>query len=186
MNKAYAVQLSNGWYCLDDIYFHQCNRHLPTLKPLVAEFRALASRQRRAIDRQAKIRRFQLSLQEINRLKGIWNVVQLPDEQMIEVLNQAELFTLIDPAKPDGLLLKGVPGTGRTMLARTLVETTRCNFIPVKLSDVKRPVSDRALKKYRGYGRRRAKRARRLCFWTNASEFSANADRWRWTRLPAT
>jgi SpoVK/Ycf46/Vps4 family AAA+-type ATPase len=65
--------------------------------------------------------------------------VCLSDEQAIEILKMVELFRNNDPAKPQGLLLKGVPGTGKTLLASVVAELLGCNFVRASLADLKHP-----------------------------------------------
>jgi SpoVK/Ycf46/Vps4 family AAA+-type ATPase len=55
----------------------------------------------------------------------------------MEVLRRAELFESNDPAAPRGLLLSGVPGTGKSLIGRTLGETLGCDFQKLSLADLK-------------------------------------------------
>ena len=66
-----------------------------------------------------------------------WSRVRIPMEQVTELLNNAELFELGDLAAPKGLLLAGVPGTGKTFVARTLANTNGCSFHSATLADLK-------------------------------------------------
>jgi SpoVK/Ycf46/Vps4 family AAA+-type ATPase len=48
-----------------------------------------------------------------------------------------ELFEINDPAAPHGLLLSGPTGTGKSLIGRTIAETTSCDFQNLSLADLK-------------------------------------------------
>lgn len=78
-------------------------------------------------------------LNYLPRQREIWEPVCLPDAQVIELLKMADMFMENHPAKPQGLLLKGVSGTGKTLLASTIAKSAGCKFFPVTLADLKHP-----------------------------------------------
>jgi SpoVK/Ycf46/Vps4 family AAA+-type ATPase len=66
-----------------------------------------------------------------------WRRVQIPDAQKLDILRRMELFEANDPAAPHGLLLSGPTGTGKSLIARTIAETTSCDFQRLSLPDLK-------------------------------------------------
>ncbi len=109
------------------------------LRPLIERFRLLVQKEKEVLVLRARLQRVEEQLGELNRVRDIWAQLQLPDEQLLEIIKNAEMFADDNPAKPQGLLLKGVPGTGKTMLAQTLAKVLNCNFIAAKLADLKQP-----------------------------------------------
>lgn len=71
-----------------------------------------------------------------NRAKA-WSQVHIPTAQVLDLLKNAEHFEVGDPAAPKGLLLTGVPGTGKSLIAKTLAETSGCSFHHAGLADLK-------------------------------------------------
>jgi SpoVK/Ycf46/Vps4 family AAA+-type ATPase len=66
-----------------------------------------------------------------------WNNVQIPDEQKLEILRRMALFEQGDPGAPRGLLLKGPPGNGKSLVGRTMADTLNCDFQKLSLADIK-------------------------------------------------
>jgi SpoVK/Ycf46/Vps4 family AAA+-type ATPase len=73
----------------------------------------------------------------LRRSSEAWAKIHLPERQKMEILRRAELFESNDPAAPRGLLLSGVPGTGKSLIGRTLGETMGCDFQKLSLADLK-------------------------------------------------
>lgn len=76
-------------------------------------------------------------LADLSSRSQAWSRVQVPTEQIMDLLRNAELFEAGDPAASKGLLLTGVPGTGKSLIARTLAETSGCSFHHASLADLK-------------------------------------------------
>jgi hypothetical protein len=66
-----------------------------------------------------------------------WRKVQIPNEQKLEILRRMSLFEQGDPGAPRGLLLKGPPGGGKSLIGRTMADTLNCGFQKLSLADIK-------------------------------------------------
>lgn len=76
-------------------------------------------------------------LADLSGRETAWSRIRIPTQQIVELLRNAELFEMGDPAASKGLLLTGVPGTGKSLIARTLAETSGCSFHSASLADLK-------------------------------------------------
>ena len=102
---------------------------LQTQELLHAALKAKGSRELKAsMERQ---------LAELSGREKAWSRIYVPTQQIIDLLKNAELFEMSDPAAAEGLLLTGVPGTGKSLIARTLAETSGCSFHGASLADLK-------------------------------------------------
>ena len=63
---------------------------------------------------------------------GINNVKEELKEAIEWPLKHADLFTKADIKPPKGILLYGLPGTGKTLLAKAVASTSESNFISIK------------------------------------------------------
>ncbi|VDP39002.1 unnamed protein product [Soboliphyme baturini] len=63
------------------------------------------------------------------QIKEIREVIELP-------VKHPELFEALGIAQPKGVLLYGLPGTGKTLLARAVAHHTECTFIRVSGSEL--------------------------------------------------
>ncbi len=48
------------------------------------------------------------------------------------LLNHSEIYEIADIRPPKGLLLYGMPGTGKTLLAKAIASNSNANFISIK------------------------------------------------------
>ncbi|KAL7074516.1 hypothetical protein ACQ4LE_006324 [Meloidogyne hapla] len=64
-----------------------------------------------------------------SQIKEIKEVIELP-------VKHPELFEALGIAQPKGVLLYGLPGTGKTLLARAVAHHTECTFIRVSGSEL--------------------------------------------------
>ena len=67
-----------------------------------------------------------------NDIGGINNVKEELKEAIEWPLKHADLFTKADIKPPKGILLYGLPGTGKTLLAKAVASTSESNFISIK------------------------------------------------------
>lgn len=81
--------------------------------------------------------RLEKQLNDIDRVIDLWEKVQIPEAQKLELFRRFDLFADADPAAPKGLLLKGPPGTGKSLIGTTLAETLRCHWQLLSLPDLK-------------------------------------------------
>lgn len=114
-------------------------RNAAQLKPLMERFEMLAEKEKERCQLQTQIAQVERRLEQLACFRHGWDQIHLPDEQLLEIIKQVELFADNDPAKPAGILLKGAPGTGKTMLAQTIGKILGCNFTMVSLVDLKPP-----------------------------------------------
>jgi SpoVK/Ycf46/Vps4 family AAA+-type ATPase len=122
----YRYVRGNREWRVDDVYERSFAKHCSRLVPLVERFRLLV-----------EIDRIEEQLRAFRRRRNAWQRVYLPSDQMLMLLNQLDLFLTNDPAKPQGLLLKGGPGVGKTLVAQTIAEALSCNFVHLRVPDLK-------------------------------------------------
>jgi hypothetical protein len=84
-----------------------------------------------------QFRRLERQLALLDRKIAAWTKVSLPEKQVSELLQRANMFEVGDKAAPRGLLLTGPPGTGKTLVARSLAESMQCNFQQLSIADLK-------------------------------------------------
>ncbi len=84
-----------------------------------------------------KQRRMEKQLATLDRKIAAWSKVFLPEKQMNELLQRASMFEVGDKAAPRGLLLTGLPGTGKTLVARSVAESMQCNYQQLSIADLK-------------------------------------------------
>jgi SpoVK/Ycf46/Vps4 family AAA+-type ATPase len=82
-------------------------------------------------------RRLEKQLAALDRKISAWSKVFLPEKQMNELLQRANMFEVGDKAAPRGLLLTGPPGTGKTLVARSVAESMQCNYQQLSIADLK-------------------------------------------------
>lgn len=91
----------------------------------------------RTWNRRSELVRRTADLNMIDQSAKAWATVRLPDEQKLEILRRMALFEQGDPGAPRGLLLKGPPGNGKSLIGRTMAETLNCDFQKLSLADIK-------------------------------------------------
>ncbi len=69
---------------------------------------------------------------EWNDIGGINNVKEELKEAIEWPLKHADLYSKADIKPPKGILLYGLPGTGKTLLAKAVASTSESNFISIK------------------------------------------------------
>jgi hypothetical protein len=85
-----------------------------------------------------EVERLQKQLATLDRKIAAWSKVALPEKQRNELLQRATLFEIGDRAAPRGLLLTGSPGTGKTLIARSLAESMQCHYQQLSIADLKK------------------------------------------------
>ncbi|HTF69284.1 MAG TPA: ATP-binding protein, partial [Edaphobacter sp.] len=107
---------------------------------IVQDFAGLEHAYGRLIARSALLNNYRKLEQELallDRKIAAWSKVFLPEKQMNELLQRANMFEVGDKAAPRGLLLTGPPGTGKTLVARSVAESMQCNFQQLSIADLK-------------------------------------------------
>jgi SpoVK/Ycf46/Vps4 family AAA+-type ATPase len=110
---------------------------LPEFRPYLAAAERLFAPIRASWDAKEQITRGTRQLERLASSVDAWRRVQIPDEQKLDILRRMELFEISDPAAPHGLLLSGPTGTGKSLIARTIAQTTSCDFQKLSLPDLK-------------------------------------------------
>jgi SpoVK/Ycf46/Vps4 family AAA+-type ATPase len=96
----------------------------PNLKLIETQFAPFLS----LLTRKRNLAREENALSRITNSVKVWDHLHLPEAQIIEILRAVELFERGDPAAPNGLLLTGPSGVGKSLLGKTIAETAGCNF----------------------------------------------------------
>ncbi|WP_263356582.1 AAA family ATPase [Acidicapsa ligni] len=96
----------------------------PNLKLIETQFAPFLS----LLTRKRNLAREENALSRITNSVKVWDHLHLPEAQKIEILRAVELFERGDPAAPNGLLLTGPSGVGKSLLGKTIAETAGCNF----------------------------------------------------------
>ncbi len=112
-------------------------KRFASIKPLLdrtEELLTAALRSKGGRELKATLER---QLADLSSREQVWSRIRIPTQQILELLRNAELFERGDPAAAAGLLLAGVPGTGKSLIARTLAETSGCSFHSASLADLK-------------------------------------------------
>lgn len=96
----------------------------PNLNLIETQFAPFLS----VLTRKRSLAREENALSRITNSVKVWDHLHLPEAQKIEILRAVELFERNDPAAPNGLLLTGPSGVGKSLLGKTIAETAGCNF----------------------------------------------------------
>jgi SpoVK/Ycf46/Vps4 family AAA+-type ATPase len=110
---------------------------LPKFHPFLETAELLFAAIRASWDAKEQITRGIRELERLPSREEAWRRVQIPDAQKLDLLRRIELFEASDPAAPHGLLLSGPTGTGKSLIARTIAQTTSCDFQKLSLPDLK-------------------------------------------------
>jgi SpoVK/Ycf46/Vps4 family AAA+-type ATPase len=110
---------------------------LPEFLPFLETAERLFAPIRASWDEKEQMTRGLRRLERLASSVEAWRRVQIPDAQKLDILRRMELFEISDPAAPHGLLLSGPTGTGKSLVARTIAETTSCDFQKLSLPDLK-------------------------------------------------
>lgn len=111
-----------------------------------AKKREDAEKQRKVeLERQSQIeeqqrREAELFEAERDKLEKAWSKVAVCEELRDYLTRRIERFAQSGTPGQDGLLLYGLPGTGKTLIGRALSEIAGCQFLSVKLPDLKRGI----------------------------------------------
>lgn len=112
---------------------------MQTVQPIFQCFVDIVQRDNRHQKMRFKLKCLQEELQTFDRTIKKWDKVCLPPEQKIELIKQMDMFMAGSNARPRALLLKGGPGTGKTLLAQTMAEIAGSQFYKLSISDIKHP-----------------------------------------------
>jgi transitional endoplasmic reticulum ATPase len=67
---------------------------------------------------------------------GLGEARELLEAAVLWPLRHAAGFARLGVHPPNGILLYGCPGTGKTLLARAVAKSSQCAFLPVKITDL--------------------------------------------------
>lgn len=73
----------------------------------------------------------------IEALQDAWSKVVLRPDEMENLVRAQMLFAYSDPSAPRGILLKGPPGTGKSLSAQIFAESSGAHFFKLSISDLK-------------------------------------------------
>lgn len=110
---------------------------LPKFRPFLETAERLFAPIRASWDAKEQMTSGLRRLERLASSVEAWGRVQIPDAQELDILRRMELFEISDPAAPHGLLLSGPTGTGKSLIARTIADTTSCDFQKLSLPDLK-------------------------------------------------
>ena len=112
-------------------------KHFASIQPFLSQTEKLLRVALEAKEKRELKTTIERQLADLNGQEQAWSRVRLPIGNVAELLRNAELFESGDPAASKGLLLTGVPGTGKSLIARTLANTSGCSFHGASLADLK-------------------------------------------------
>lgn len=69
-------------------------------------------------------------------LAGLEDAKRVIREEILEPYRRPELYQRFDQNTNGGILLYGLPGTGKTMLAKCIATETDADFFPIRCSDI--------------------------------------------------
>ncbi len=106
-----------------------------TLPPM-AQYGKAIWRRRAA---QEKIPEFEKLVKDVDRLDSVWRNIYTSDKVFNFLLPRIDLFNMMAPATPSGLLLYGYPGNGKGHLARKIADSVSGRFEEVTASKLATP-----------------------------------------------
>ncbi len=112
-------------------------KRFTSIEPLLAETEERLKAALRTKENRQLRSTLERQLASLTEREKQWSRMRIPVEQVAELLRNAELFEAGDPAASKGLLLAGGPGTGKSLIARTLAHTSGCTFHSATLADLK-------------------------------------------------
>lgn len=99
-------------------------------------FGAVAFGQIQHDELEKRIKAAHAAIRMADQCSDLWTKVHLPDKVLLEIFQTMESFS--DPyAKVGAVLLKGVPGTGKTFLAATIAQSVGAHFIKAGVTTLK-------------------------------------------------
>jgi len=113
------------------------HRDLPQPSPATAHQEA-----RRAAEQEAARQAREAEEEAARQAKEVeiaarWEKVHLPETLKQNIRQLGAAFAAGENSAAQGILLYGAPGTGKSLIARTLADTLDCGFIAINLHDVK-------------------------------------------------
>lgn len=73
----------------------------------------------------------------MNMLQNAWRKVVLREDELENLVRAELLFAYSDPSAPRGILLKGPPGTGKSLSAQIFAESSGAHFFKLSIADMK-------------------------------------------------
>ncbi len=135
------------WYH-DDIVGAAMTESGRSLSSLLDDFKSQVSDQLRMERQRDELRKVQNTIDAYRRAPETWSKVSLESEVEAEILQMMDAF--VCGRGVGGLLLKGRPGTGKTLLARTIAKTLGVTLIDANVTTLKQQnigASSQAVKK---------------------------------------
>lgn len=86
---------------------------------------------------QTRIKAARTKMQLAERCVGLWDRVHLPETVLVDMFNSMVAFSTPN-AKVGAVILKGVPGTGKTFLAANIAESSGAKFLKAGVNRLKR------------------------------------------------
>jgi len=106
---------------------------LPDADNLIGRERALMDRLRAL---GAELRKAE-AIPDLDAAIPQWDDVVIDDDTLEHLLRAWVLFAHGDKAAPKGILLKGPPGTGKSLLSRIFSESSGANYVRLSVGDIK-------------------------------------------------
>jgi SpoVK/Ycf46/Vps4 family AAA+-type ATPase len=107
------------------------------LQPLRYQYGILANTHMRYLRLKEQVRLTEANIALADKAAAIWSKIHLPEDQLTDLFEMMQAFENPNHA-PGALLLKGSPGTGKTMCAVNIAKTIGGKFISAGINNIKK------------------------------------------------